>query len=223
MLTLALIEASGVRRSWLTAASSAVRILLPAASASAWAAWVRSRSRSSAAAACAANPSSSRGGTGRGWPERISVRSARTWLRVTGGADPGLGDTGPLAATVTHWPPASSRSSAVPPRVWVRCASTAAGVSAPLSTVWASPSSSAASSVLRAASRARCAARCTTLLTVTATVTNSSSASRLCGSAIVSVCTGGVKYQFSKTLAVTAASTAGQKPPTMAIATTTTR
>ena len=35
LLTLALIEASGVRRSWLTAASSAVRIRLPSASASA--------------------------------------------------------------------------------------------------------------------------------------------------------------------------------------------
>ena len=56
VLTLALIEASGVRRSWLTAASSAVRIRLPSASASAWAAWVRSRSRSSAAAAWAAKP-----------------------------------------------------------------------------------------------------------------------------------------------------------------------
>ena len=35
LLTLALIDASGVRRSWLTAASSAVRIRLPSASASA--------------------------------------------------------------------------------------------------------------------------------------------------------------------------------------------
>ena len=60
VLTLALIDASGVRRSWLTAASSAVRIRLPSASASACAAWVRSRSRSSAAAACAAKPSSIR-------------------------------------------------------------------------------------------------------------------------------------------------------------------
>ena len=51
VLTLALIEASGVRRSWLTAASRAVRIRFPSARASAWAACVRSRSRSRAAAA----------------------------------------------------------------------------------------------------------------------------------------------------------------------------
>ena len=105
----------------------------------------------------------------------------------------------------------------------VRWSSTAAGVSAPPSTVWASASSSAASSELRAACCARCAARWTTLLTVTATVTNSSSASRFCGSAIVSVCTGRVKYQLSSRLEVTAASTAGQNPPTTATATTATR
>ena len=70
---------------------------------------------------------------------------------------------------------------------------------------------------------ARRAARCTTLLTVTATVTKSRSASRLRGSAIVSVCSGFVKYQLSSRLAVTAPRTAGQKPPTTAIATTATR
>jgi len=77
--------------------------------------------------------------------------------------------------------------------------------------------------VLRAACLARCAARCTTLLTVTATVTNSSSASRLFPSAIVSVCTGGVKYQLTSRLAITAANTAGQNPPITATATTATR
>ena len=55
--------------------------------------------------------------------------------------------------------------------------------------------------MLRAACLARSAARCTTLLTVTATVTNSSRASRLLPSAIVRVCTGGVKYQFTSRLA----------------------
>ena len=109
-------------------------------------------------------------------------------------------------------------------RSLVRWPSTAAGVSAPPSTVWASASRAAASSaLLRAACPARRAARCTTLLTVTATVTNSSSASRFRGSAIVKVCSGSVKYQFSSRLAVTAASTAGQKPPTTAMTTTATR
>ena len=96
-------------------------------------------------------------------------------------------------------------------------------MSAPPSTVCASASNSVASSVLRAACLARCAARCTTLLTVTATVTNSSSASRLLPSAIVSVCTGGVKYQLTSRLAITAATTAGQNPPITATATTATR
>ncbi len=43
------------------------------------------------------------------------------------------------------------------------------------------------------------------------------------GSAIVSVCSGRVKYQLSSRLAVIAASTAGQKPPMIATATTATR
>ena len=96
-------------------------------------------------------------------------------------------------------------------------------MSAPPSTVCASASSSLASSRLRAAWPARLAARWTTLLTATATVTNSSSASRLSGLSMVNVCSGGVKYQLSSRLAEAAASTAGQKPPITASATTATR
>ena len=76
---------------------------------------------------------------------------------------------------------------------------------------------------LRAASASRRAARWTTLLTATATVTNSRRASRFFGSAIVKVCSGWVKYQFSSRLAATAANTAGQNPPTTVTATTATR
>ena len=54
-------------------------------------------------------------------------------------------------------------------------------------------------------------------------MTNSTSASRFFGSAIVKVCSGSVKYQFSSKLAATAANTAGQKPPTTVTATTATR
>ena len=97
------------------------------------------------------------------------------------------------------------------------------GESAPPSTVWASSSSEAASSRARAAWIARRAARWTTLLTATATVTNSSSASSSLGCWMVNVCSGSVKYQFSSRLAVTAASTAGQNPPTTVIVTTATR
>ena len=103
-----------------------------------------------------------------------------------------------------------SSSSARPPRLLVRWPSTAVGRvrrrrarSAPV------PAALRPRSALRAACTWRRAARCTTLLTVTATVTNSSRASRLRGSAMVSVCSGGVKYQFSSRLAASAASTRG--------------
>ena len=88
LLTEALIEASGVRRSWLTAASSAVRIRLPSASASAWAAWVRSRSRSSAAAAWAAYPASKAGVAEGSCPVTIRVRSSRMSMRVAAASTP---------------------------------------------------------------------------------------------------------------------------------------
>ena len=96
-------------------------------------------------------------------------------------------------------------------------------MSAPPSTVWARPRSDSVSFELRAASASRRAARWTTLLTATATVTNSTRASRLRGSAIVNVCSGAVKNQFSRRQAPTAATTAGQKPPTTVTATTATR
>ncbi len=96
-------------------------------------------------------------------------------------------------------------------------------MSAPPSTVWARPSSDWVSFELRAASASRRAARWTTLLTATATVTNSTRASRFLGSAMVSVCSGAVKYQLSSRQAATAANTAGQKPPTTVTATTATR
>ncbi len=99
----------------------------------------------------------------------------------------------------------------------------ALGESAPPSTFCASSSSEAASSLARAACTARRAARWTTLLTATATVTNSSSASSSLGCAMVKVCSGSVKYQLSRRLAATAASTAGQNPPRTVIVTTATR
>ena len=129
----------------------------------------------------------------------------------------------PLDAARTHRPATRSCSSAWPPWVLVRCSSTAAGESAPPSTVCASSSSEAASSRARAACTARRAARWTTLLTATATVTNSSRASSSRGCWMVNVWIGSVKYQLSRRLAATAASTAGQKPPITVVATTATR
>ena len=81
----------------------------------------------------------------------------------------------------------------------------------------------AVSLALREASASRRAARWTTLLTATATVTNSTRARRFLGSAIVNVCSGAVKYQFSSRQAPIAANTAGQNPPMTVTATTTTR
>ena len=101
LLTDALIEASGVRRSWLTAASSAVRIRLPSASASAWAAWVRSRSRSSEAAAWAAYPAISAGVAEASCPVISRVRSSRISMRVAASRRSGhvaRGDPDPGAA-----------------------------------------------------------------------------------------------------------------------------
>ena len=123
LLTEALIEASGVRRSWLTAASSAVRIRLPSASASAWAAWVRSRSRSSAAAAWAAYPASRAGVAEGSCPVTIRVRSDRMSMRDAAASAPST----PLEAARTHRPATRSCSSACPPWVLVRCSSTARG------------------------------------------------------------------------------------------------
>src|SRR4051794_24173205 len=60
LLTAAVADASGVRRSWLTALSSAVRSRSTSASAPAVSAWAASRSCRSATAACAAKASTTR-------------------------------------------------------------------------------------------------------------------------------------------------------------------
>ena len=219
LLTLALMDASGVRRSWLTAASSAVRIRFPSASASAWAAWVRSRARSRAATAWAVYPASREAVALAACPRTSRARSGRTSNLITLASWPAA----PLEATRIQRPATRSSSSAWPPWLAVRWSSTSAGVSAPPSTVCARASRDAVSFALRAASASRRAARWTTLLTATATVTNSTSASRFFGSAMVKVCSGAVKYQFSSRLAATAANTAGQNPPTTVTATTATR
>ena len=208
-----------MRRSWLTARSSAVRIRSPSASASAWAAWVRSRARSRAATACAVYPASSEVVALAACPFTSRARSGRTSNRSV--LAPGSG--APLDATMIQRPLTRSRSCAWPPWLLVRWSRTSPGVSAPPSTVWARLSSDWVSRALRDASASRRAARWTTLLTATATVTNSTSASRLRGSAIVNVCSGSVKYQFSSRQAATAANTPGQKPPTTVAATTSTR
>ncbi len=112
LLTLALIEASGVRRSWLTAASSAVRIRLPSASASAWEACTRSRSRSRAAAAWAPNPDSWAVVAGLVWPLVSRARPGRGWIRAPSVPATVPVPGPPLTATRTQRPALSSCSSA---------------------------------------------------------------------------------------------------------------
>ena len=108
----ALIDASGVRRSWLTAVSSAVRTRLASPSASAWAAWVRSRSRSRAAAAWAPMPSSTRRLIAGGSPVRRSRRSGRSGSTVTDSLGLTASALIPLLATSTQRPAVHSSSSA---------------------------------------------------------------------------------------------------------------
>ncbi len=218
--TAALTDASGVRRSWLTAASRAVRTRFASPSTSACAAWVRRRSRSRAAAACAARPSSTRGLTPATSPYSSRRRSSRTLSTRAGSSSPAKGAR---LVTGTQRPFTSSTSCADICRVASTWSSTAVGVSAPPRTARASPSSACASAELRAASAARRAARCTTLLTLIAAQTNSSRASRFCGASMLRVCNGSVKYQLSSKLAAIADSTAGQKPPTAETATTSNR
>ena len=75
----ALMPASGVRRSWLTAASRAVRMLLPAARRSASAAWAASRPCCRATAACSAKATRTRRSlAGRLRPESRSARVSVT-------------------------------------------------------------------------------------------------------------------------------------------------
>ena len=69
----------------------------------------------------------------------------------------------------------------------------------------------------------RRAERSTTEATATATSRNSASATRWSASSTLSVCSGGVKYQFSSRLPSTAATTAGHSPPTRAQATVSAR
>src|SRR5438270_5976229 len=92
--------------------------------------------------------------------------------------------------------------------------------SASVSSAPANRTSVAASARLLAASTERRSARVTSVLTTMATATNTTSAMTLTDSATVHVCSGGVKNQLAISAAVTAPASAGQNPPTAAMATT---
>ena len=187
--TAALAEASGVRRSWLTAASSAVRILSASASGRA-ARPPRQAVLPQRHRRLAANASSTRGRTPSG------VRPRRTSVTVVVDRDLGRALVGAAAGLRRR---RSRRSASSPDRPGGRASAAASarrsssvtesspkatrsrssrslGVLSPRSTLPARFASTSASALARAASRVRRAARSTTALTATATTTNAASA-----------------------------------------------
>ena len=109
------IPASGVRRSWDTAARIEVRIASASRSRCASAARTARRLRSSTAAVCRANASSSRRSDARsGWPVRASVRFGPA--STTTSASVGLvGASTPEISTARTGPWGSSCSNSVAP------------------------------------------------------------------------------------------------------------
>ena len=169
--TAALAAASGVRRSWPTAASSAVRTLLASASGAASAAARLSRMRSSTTAAWAANAPTRR------WSSACSSRPRRASTSGLAGGHLGVGVAGPRAPLARRWPrtaqPSSVRSSSV-------TEVEAEGLPHPLAASRRAPSSPPStlparlarvrdSAAARAACRVRRAARSTAELTSAAT------------------------------------------------------
>ena len=200
LVTDALAEASGVRRSWPTAASSAVRIRSVAASGAAVAACSASRERSSSAPACAAKA-----------PDHALVLGAQRaaahdqhqplagrelGVRLLGGAG-SAGRPGGVATTVhVPWsggPDRSSNVTSVRPKASRTRSSRPASPVSPRSTLPASVPSVWDSADARAACRVRRAARSTTELTDAATTRKTVSASALLVSLMLKVCSGGVK------------------------------
>lgn len=189
--------ASGVRRSWLTAASSAVRILSAALIGSTSAATAASRSRSRAAATWAAKAVSIRcWSAGSLRPVRISSSSVPTGTSVV--SVPWV-SRGPEASLRASTSPVSRESSATESRPKVlrewssRFGMAEASVSRLRSTVPASVDRLSASAVALAARWVCRAARSTTVETVSATAAKTIRAITLLVSPMVKVCTGGMK------------------------------
>src|SRR5690348_8894231 len=204
LVTAALAEASGVRRSWLTAASSAVRIRSASAIGRAAAASAASRCCSSAVAAYAANaPRTRRSVAASGRPRSASISvgvtvtstSASCGLVTTGLPELATGDqrgeagggrsagSAGRSSSVTDSMPNDSRTRS----------STAARACCPRSTLPAVVTSSSDSAVARAACLLRRAASSTTELTTSPTRTNTASAAALLASEMVNLWIGGVK------------------------------
>ncbi len=192
----------GVRRSWLTAASRAVRILLPSASLRATSASPTSRCRSRTTAACAANaPSTRRSSAGSTRPVRARARWSPTGIADVGVLRPlRVGAVGAHPAAHVHGPPSPARSSSATESIWNVSrtrSSSASSVVSPRSTL---PARSDSVSRLRPQPGRRCvrrAARPTTEATDTATAKNTTIVTMFSGLAMAQVRKGGVKNQCS--------------------------
>jgi hypothetical protein len=202
-LTAACAAATGVRRSWLTAASNAVRIRSASATARPASVAAASRCCPSAAAARAANALRLRR------PVAASARppSARHRLPVAGtvtAASIGRAIGGPPETATGVQPtarparlptlgPRSKRVTDSRPYAARTWSSTAVRASGPCRTLAAAVASSSHSAAARAACLVRRPASRTRRLTARATATNTPRTAALLASAIVTVCPGGMK------------------------------
>ena len=219
----ALIDASGVRRSWLTAASSAVRSSLPCMRASAAAASACSRRVSRATASWAAKAPS----TSRSAPSEVGARDAQLdTLREREGER--LRARGRRAHRPRRGPPGRGRlrtTAAWSSRNRATRLASSSGIGSPLrSSDPAMPARASASPRARVASAARRAATSTSVLTTPATSRNAATAARSRSLRIVNVWMrlGEEPVERSPNPA-TAAKAAGQMPPTVAATTTSMR
>ena len=189
--------ASGVRRSWDRAASTAVRTLSVCRNRSLCAACWVIRSLSTARTACAANTCTRRrsaGGSGRPYNTRVQPDpggpAGTSTSAVFGSTDPSAaaGTSGPAWETTRFPPVLSVVDSSITDRMpnpTLACSSTARTGSVDSNTLVAAAATSCASDLPRAACRARSAERSTTDATVTPTTTKTTSAKAFSGSAMV--------------------------------------
>jgi hypothetical protein len=208
LVTAAFADASGVRRSCPTAASSAVRIRSPSAMGTAAAAASRSRYRSRITAACAANAPITRWSSARsGRPRSASINVSPAGTSVSASCGRSHRSVPALATTVHR----SAGPRAAAPRPGVVCGVRSNRVTEVRPNASRTRSSSAGSAVsprrmlparvprvsdsaaARAACRVRRAARSTTELTRAATTTKTPRARESLVSLMSNVCSGGVK------------------------------
>ena len=214
----ALIDASGVRRSWDTARRMAVRSWSPWLRVSASAA-ARSRSRRSSSSASRAAKAAS---TVRSSPLSPPGMTTSTRSSVTSTRSPLFGSVGssaPGAASIDSTLPvvrASRTTNAADSwpnviRMWPSMASS--GLAGPASRPATAASASASARARRASLRRR-AVWLTSTLVVTPSATNTTRARICSGSSTSSVEYGSMKNQLVRPAPMTAATIPGQMPPT---------